>query len=128
MSVLAKAVAPAKTHPVLPPPQFCPQCRGSGWLGYDPDSGASIECCLCLGWGQYTEPEPVCPACYVAVCGTDEVDVGLHLQSFTKQLLADWPMVDSDMVVWECTAGEPSRWRAVAVLFPGVTGTEVRHL
>jgi hypothetical protein len=126
--VVREAAFPGKSSPVLPPPQFCPQCRGAGWLGYDPDSGGSIECSLCFGWGQYTEPEPVCPACFVAVCGTDEIDVGLHLGAFLLQLLTDWPFVDSDIVVWECTAGEPSTWKAVAVLSPGRAGTQVRHL
>jgi hypothetical protein len=126
--VVREAAFPGKSSPVLPPPQCCPQCRGSGWLGYDPDSGGSIECSLCFGWGQYTEPEAVCPACFVAASGCDEIDVGLHLGSFIKQLVVDWPNLESDVLIWECTAGEPSRWKAVAILSPGPRGTEVRHL
>jgi hypothetical protein len=128
MSILRAGVSPVKPRSVLPPPQFCPRCSGSGWLGYDPDTSVSIECPECLGWGQAPEPEPVCPACFVAVCGTDEIDVGLHLGAFLFQLLSDWPMVDSDIVVWECTASEPSTWKVVAVLSPGRAGTQVRHL
>lgn len=115
-----RTVPAANPHPLLPPAPWCHKCNGSGWLGYSAE-GDSVECDRCLGWGEVKEPEPPAPTLYVAEVAGEVVDTGLDLESFVRQLVKDWPAVDSDVVVWrqQQEPGEPVRSRLLAALYPG---------
>lgn len=102
---------------ILPCPRECPECNGAGSL--PGTEGEPDGCPSCDGWGRAPVDDRSLGLSYLAVCGTDTIDIsgeGESLNHFVDRVCAEWSLEDEDVCFWELPVKEGSGPVVVAIL------------